>query len=468
MKNKIIKIIFIAISIMLIIPSSIYLIQNKTILGFNTYYNFFINEEANKTVSTVIYLVLFIAITAMYLQIIKNQNMFKNIKEILKYVAIISGIFFIMLPWTSSDIFYYMGVGELDSKYHQNPYYVTMEQYYNENKDNINDEILEQGANNVWAGTTVVYGPLAQIIFKLNTAISFKNIDISILIFKLLNIIIHLANSYLIYKITNKKKFVLIYGLNPFILLEFIGNVHNDIIIIFFILMTLYFLIKKNNIMASILFLALGTGIKYSTVLLLPIIILYYCRNEQKIGKRILNCFKYGMIFILIMIFEYIPYIKDINVLLSMMPQLDKYSKSIYSALIGVNVNLMTILRSINITVFIYYFICSCIEFLLNKKNTLIDMLRKYNVIMVLSLSILTTCQQWYLGWLFATIMWQKSSVIKDIIGLTAIVELANSIYMFKSESYIYDIYFVLIIVCLFILWQVITRRKNNKLEGQR
>jgi len=201
---------------------------------------------------------------------------------------------------------------------------------------------------------------------------------------------------------------------------------------------------------------------------LLPIIILYYCRNEQKIGKRILNCFKYGMIFILIMIFEYIPYIKDINVLLSMMPQLDKYSKSIYSALIGVNVNLMTILRSINITVFIYYFICSCIEFLLNKKNTLIDMLRKYNVIMVLSLSILTTCQQWYLGWLFATIMWQKSSVIKDIIGLTAIVELANSIYMFKSESYIYDIYFVLIIVCLFILWQVITRRKNNKLEGQR
>ena len=122
-----------------------------------------------------------------------------------------------------------------------------MEQYYNENGDNIDDEILEQGANNLWAPTTVVYGPIAQIIFRMCSAISLKNIDICILVFKTLNLIVHLLNCYLIYKITRKNKFVLIYGLNPFILLEFIANVHNDIIIIFFVLMTLYFLIKKKN-----------------------------------------------------------------------------------------------------------------------------------------------------------------------------------------------------------------------------
>ena len=51
--------------------------------------------------------------------------------------------------------------------------------------------------------------------------------------------------------------------------------------------------------------------------------------------------------------------------------------------------------------------------------------------------------------------------MIKDIIGLTAITEIANSIYMFKAESYIYDIYFECIIICLFILWKVITSRKS-------
>ena len=70
MKSIILKTIFIVISIMLVIPSIIYLIQNKTILGFDTYYNFFINEEINKTLSTTIYLVLFISLMTIYFQII--------------------------------------------------------------------------------------------------------------------------------------------------------------------------------------------------------------------------------------------------------------------------------------------------------------------------------------------------------------------------------------------------------------
>ena len=73
-KNRIIKITFVVICIMLIIPSIIYLIQNKTIFRFDTYYNFFINEEVNKTLSTTIYLVLFIASTAIYLKIIKKKK----------------------------------------------------------------------------------------------------------------------------------------------------------------------------------------------------------------------------------------------------------------------------------------------------------------------------------------------------------------------------------------------------------
>jgi len=61
--------------------------------------------------------------------------------------------------------------------------------------------------------------------------------------------------------------------------------------------------------------------------------------------------------------------------------------------------------------------------------------------------------------WLFATIMWQKPDMIRNIVGLSLITEIANSIYMFKSEWYVYDICFVGFIICLFIAWQLNTNK---------
>ena len=136
MKNKVLKISFIILNLLFIIPSLIYLIQNKTILGYNLYYNFFITNQINKILSTSIYLAIFVAIFIIYLMIIKQKEMFKNIKQIMLFIAVIGFIYMFMLPWTSSDIFYYMGVGELDGVYNQNPYYITMEDFYEQNKEN--------------------------------------------------------------------------------------------------------------------------------------------------------------------------------------------------------------------------------------------------------------------------------------------------------------------------------------------
>ena len=454
MKNKILKMSFIILNLLFIIPSLIYLIQNKTIFGYNIYYNFFITEQINKILSTSIYLLIFITIFIIYLLIIKQKEIFKNIKQIILFVVITSFIYMFMLPWTSSDIFYYMGVGELDGVYHQNPYYMTMEDFYEQNKENIDDEILEKGANNYWANTTVVYGPIAQLIFKICSTISFKNIDIALLVYKLVNICVHIGSCYLIYKITNRKKFALIYGINPFILLEGIGNVHNDIIIVFFVLLTLYFLIKKKNIYLSILFLAIATGIKYFTILLLPVIILYHFRNEKKLGKRFLRCIQYGIIFLVIFLLEYIMYFKDLNVLFAMMAQTERYAKSIYSVIIQKSPDYLVYIRASICMLFILYYLKMFIDILTEKNLKIYKIMKKYNISIILFLLILTNFQQWYLIWLFATMMWQKSYMIRGIISISAITEIANSIYMFKAESYLYDTYFVGIIVVLFIIAQ--------------
>ena len=176
---------------------------------------------------------------------------------------------------------------------------------------------------------------------------------------------------------------------------------------------------------------------------------------------RILRCIQYGIIFILMFALEYIMYFKDINVIIAMLPQTERYSKSIYSALSQIDLRTMYIVKGSIITIFVYVAISTYIKYLIKPEDKTMKMLRKYNLILILFILILTNCQQWYLVWLFATIMWQKPNTIKNIIALGPITEIANTIYMFKSEYYIYDTYFVGCIICLFIIWQIITNNKK-------
>ena len=463
MKDKKLKIAFIIVSLLFAIPSILYWMQNKTAIGFSTYFNFFIHTNSNKIVSTIVYIILFIAMMIIYLCMIKKKNIFKDIKQIVIYVAITSLLFMVILPWTSSDIFYYMGVGELDARYGQNPYYVTIEEYYQANSDNIQDTILEQSATNVWADTTVVYGPVAQLVFKICSFVSFKNVDICLFVFKLLNVLVHIANCYLIYKISGKKKFAIIYGLNPFMLFEFIANVHNDIILVFFVILSIYFITKKKNIYLSILFLAFATGIKYFTILLLPVIILYYFKEEKRLGIRFLRCIQYGVIFLAILALEYVLYIQDLQVFMGIFTQMSRYAKSIHSVVLQTNSEFVPWVRAIIIIIFFGYYVKFCIDLLTTKDIKLMKSLRNYNVALLLAILVLTNCQQWYLGWLFATIVWQSADMIKNIIGISAITEIANSTYMFLQEWYIYDGYYVGTIILLSIIWIVVTNKHLYK-----
>ena len=282
--KKVIMVVFILASILFAIPSIQYLVENRTIRNFNEYFQFYL-DDTNRVEQTIIYIVILTVLTIFYFLIVKNRDkLFKTNKQMYVYIAIISLIFVIVVPFLSSDVFYYLGVGRLESAYGQNPYYVTIKDFV-ESGDNSQyleqDTVLAKGYENDWGSTTVVYGPVWTLICKIVAGISFGNIDIALLLFKLLNMVIHLVNCYLIYKLTGKKLFVLLYGLNPYMFIEGIANVHNDIYVVTCILTALYFLLKKKNIIVSIVFLALATAIKYFAILLLPFMIIYYFRDKK-------------------------------------------------------------------------------------------------------------------------------------------------------------------------------------------
>lgn len=135
-KDKLVKILFIITSILFAMPSIIYIMQKKTILQFDIYFQFLYDAQVSRATQTILYIVILSILAVTYFVIIKKrQEIFKDIKKMFIFIAIVALIFVAVLPFTSSDIFYYLGVGRIDSTYHQNPYYTTIKEFVEQEKN---------------------------------------------------------------------------------------------------------------------------------------------------------------------------------------------------------------------------------------------------------------------------------------------------------------------------------------------
>ncbi len=441
--NHVMKILFVIASIVFAMPSVIYLIQNKTIFQFGPYFQFLYNAQVSRVTQTLLYIFVLAILSILYFRIVKNRKkLFQTTKKMFLFIAIIALIFVAVLPFTCSDVFYYLGVGRLDSIYHQNPYYTTIKEYV-EQGDNCHylqiDTILAQGYCNDWADSTVVYGPVWTLICKLVASVSFGNIDFGLFVFKLVNVLVHLCNCYLIWKISNKKIFTLIYGLNPFILIEGIGCVHNDMFVVLFIILALYFLVKRKNLVVSIVFLAVATAIKYFAIILLPFVIIYYFRTEKTL-KRWGRCIQYGCLFLMVLLIPYLFYIKDGQVLSGLFIQQQKLAKSFYIILTEYFKEPTLSASTVNHVLLgaftiIYFFTC---VILLNQKEIQFrtEMKKANYFIMAFLFLLITNFQPWYIMWLFPLLMWQSAENIKWIPQIALISQFANSIFLTYGEGW--------------------------------
>lgn len=456
-KNKVLLYLMIVASIILCIPSAIYLINNKTVDGFGSYYTYALNGyygECKGILDGIIIIGLLVIFSIIYLMIVKKEKeIFKNKKQIMLFILIISFIFMMILPFLSSDIYYYIGDSWLASKYGENPYYTAVKDI----QDNgINDEILNN--TGYWKNTTSVYGPIWNSIAKLLVSLSFGKVTIALFIFKIVALLIHVLNSYLVYKITKSNKYMLLYGLNPLVLIELLSNVHNDIYLLLFILLALYFLIKKKNVYFTVIFLALSISIKYSTVLIVPFILLYYFRDKS-IPKRILYCMIAGISILAIVILLYLPYYQDMSIFTNMLVQGDRYSQSIMLLLMQkLNNKIFLLFNSIRLPVFAIIYVGVLINMLLKRQFLIRELFSKYNIIMLVFIFIiLTNFQKWYILWLLPTIIWQNKNMRQFILALT-ITAIIPSFKYFEigNDAFIYGMYYSVKVILLSIIIVII------------
>ena len=440
-KSKLPVILFIVASIFFAIPSIIYIIQNKTIYRFVYVWTYLFRMPTTsneKMVNAILFFALFTILFLLYILIIKKRKtIFTSKKSIFILIAVVSLLFAVIIPYTSTDVYSYIANGWSAAHYGENPYYVSTGEIVDSTGQN---EPMFNKVANCWRYETVVYGPLWTGICTILSWLSFGNIDIALIIFKLANLIVHLLNCMIIYKITRKKLFVILYGLNPFILFEALSNVHNDIFIILFILLAIYFTIRKKNLFVAVAFVALATAIKYLAILILPFIVIYYVRKKD-VKDRIKYCIICGIEYIVIIALFYLIYMQDLSVFAGLFTQQGKYNRSIFYILYEYfEIGTVQILQNVCLGVFAIFYVYICIKLLLQKQIRFSQAIRKYNIILLIFTFILiTNFNPWYIMWLFSTMFWLKGKSQETILALSYSSQIANllSFALWSEEAWI-------------------------------
>jgi len=167
----------------------------------------------------------------------------------------------------SFDIFNYIATAKVTFFYHENPYLIMPIQF-------ANDPMLlfTHAANKV-----ALYGPLWILITGVPFLLGFNNFLLTLFNFKLLALLSYLLASFFVYKLSDKSlKVLMLFSLNPLMLVETLVSGHNDMLMIAFVLGSFYLIKNKAG---NLLLYVFSVLIKYSTIFLLPVYIYAFIKK---------------------------------------------------------------------------------------------------------------------------------------------------------------------------------------------
>lgn len=137
--------------------------------------------------------------------------------------------------------------------------------------------MLYHGMGELSQGNYSCYPVFNQLLFYFPASLS-DSIATNVIILKVIILLADIGSILVgrkILKLLNKSPHLIwIYALNPFIILEFSGNLHFEGVMIFFILLAIYYLLLDKWLFAAIFF-GIAVQIKLIPLILLPFILMY-------------------------------------------------------------------------------------------------------------------------------------------------------------------------------------------------
>lgn len=229
----------------------------------------------HRPLASLIYLILVSVLYACYLYILSRRREKISLGVILKFLIPICIVLLLSFPAFSNDIFNYLMEGRILALYRENPYLVKANEF-------VSDPML--GFLH-WANKTSSYGPLWIIICAIPALISGGKVWIGLFSLKMINIIFYCLTIYALDKISklsrdaNANNAIIYFSLNPLVLMEVLISSHNDIAMISLAMLSFYLLLKGRNV-AAIFCLVLSALIKYVTIILIPLYMIYICSKH--------------------------------------------------------------------------------------------------------------------------------------------------------------------------------------------
>ena len=414
----------------------------------------------------IIFLVISILFLLYGLMLKKHKEIFKNNKVLALLIILVSIVFALIEPTTSRDVYSYIANGWTSVHYNENPYEVTVNEV--EDKYNIQDEMFSKMAL-VWKNEPVTYGPAWGLgISGALAYLSFGNISIATALFKIAAVIIHLLCCFLIWKITKKKIWCAIYGLNPFVLFEALTDVQNDLYIVLFVLLAIYFAVRKKNLFLAVLSISIGTLVKYVAILALPFIVLYLLK-EKTIKQKFIYGFMSLLEFFAIIIGCYLICFGNLEALANPWIQQSKYNSSlmyVIYALSNKNMELLNIIEKVILALFVIAYVAVVFKLIFKPDKTFSKIMRKYYIFIVLfTLVIMTNFNRWYLLWLFPTIFLIRGKQVKLLLyfSYATLASIFFTFYILEIEQ-MGNLYITLFMLITLILVVIDKTNANLKL----
>lgn len=217
---------------------------------------------------------------AAYLTILFTTKSLKDIRWLLAVGVILRCLLLPAVPNLSDDIYRFIWDGRLWNQ-GINPFTYLPSELINSDLSiqlqGINNELYE-ALNSPDYFT--VYPPVNQFIFALATNIFPTSLLGSTIIIRMFILLAEGLNLWLLYRLLQLVKLpvrnVLIYGLNPLVILELTGNLHFEAVMLCFLLLSLLFLFRS-KIVTSAVFFALAICTKLIPLIFLPL----YLRRLQ-------------------------------------------------------------------------------------------------------------------------------------------------------------------------------------------
>lgn len=227
-------------------------------------------------------------------------------------------------PITAIDMYNYIAESLVLVQYHANPMIVPAATY---SKDPL---ITLAGG---WTYYPAPYGPLALIIDALPTQLVGRNLLANLLLIKLISASILILEAYLVYKILSRltPKLALAGTLfiawNPYTLMEFSANGHNDIAMMLFVLLAILALVHDRLILAFAL-LVTSALVKFATLPLFPLFLIYGIAHQPTMQKRMTYLALAFLSALVIVVPIFGPFWQGLNTFHALLSQDQRYMSS--------------------------------------------------------------------------------------------------------------------------------------------